>query len=219
VQPRPKRSPARREIDVAFARREFGETTGAREIINGVEIDQTDLVLLLLAAPSADPAQKGRINGITRLEKLAFLLEEETDFRKRARIPTTPLQFKPYHYGPYTKEIYDAVSFLVSIGLVKERRVDATSGLEIGEEYEGLDSADLGTSGASDQPYTERRLELTDVGQKVARILADRVGPDAVDSITTLKDRFGSMSLNQLLRYVYAARPDMAAASRIKDKL
>lgn len=195
------------------------EAACAHVIITTVEIDHTDLVLLLLGAPSSDPTQQGRINGITRLEKLAFLLEEESDFHRRAKIPTERLQFQPYHYGPYTKEIYDAVSFLVSIGLIKERRIDATSGLEVGEEYEGLDWADLGTGGAGDQPYVERRLELTDKGEKVAEILTDRVGADAVKVISGLKDRFGAMSLNQLLRYVYAARPDMAAASRIKDTL
>lgn len=184
-----------------------------------VTIDHTDLVLLLLGAPTADPEQKGRINGITRLEKLAFLLDEETDFQKRARVPTEPLHFKPYHYGPYTREIYDAVSFLVSIDLVKERRVDTASGVEVGEEYEGLDWADLGAAGRGDAPYVERRLELTAVGEKAAAILSQRAGPDAVGVITQLKDRFGSMSLTQLLRYVYDARPDMASASRIRDKL
>jgi len=187
--------------------------------MRSVTIDHTDLVLLLLGAPTADPAHRGRINGITRLEKLAFLLEEETDFQKKAKVPTEGLHFRPYHYGPYTREIYDAVSFLVSIELVKERRVDTTSGVEVGEEYEGLDWADLGAAGRSEAPYVERRLELTSTGEKAAAILSQRVGPDAVALITDLKDRFGRMSLTQLLRYVYDARPDMASASRIRDKL
>lgn len=199
--------------------RAAGEDACARVMITTVKIDHTDLVLLLLGAPSSDLAQRGRINGITRLEKLAFLLEEESDFHRRAETPTERLHFKPYHYGPYTKEIYDAVSFLVSIGLIQERRVDAASGLEVGEEYEGLDWADLGAGGAADQPYVERRLKLTHTGEKVATILAQRVGPDAVKVISELKDRFGTMPLSQLLRYVYAARPDMAAASKIKDTL
>lgn len=187
--------------------------------ITSVRVDHTDLVLLLLGAPTTDPAQTNRINGITRLEKLAFLLEEESDFEEKADLPTEQLHFKPYHYGPYTREIYDAVSFLVSIDLVKERRVRADSGLDVGEEYEGLDWADLGTGGAGDEPYVERRLELTEIGQKAATILSQRVGPEAVDVISRLKDRFGRMSLTQLLRYVYDARPDMATASRIRDQL
>jgi hypothetical protein len=184
-----------------------------------VSIDHTDLVLLLLGAPTKDPEQTGRINGITRLEKLAYLLEEETDFDKKAAVPTEPLQFRAYHYGPYTREIYDAVAFLVGIELLKERRVNVTSGVDVGEEFERLDSADLGTAGKSDAPYVERQLELTDAGRRAAAILARRVGPDAVRVISDLKDRFGRMSLTQLLRYVYDAHPDMAVASRVRDKL
>lgn len=183
-------------------------------------IDHTDLILLLLGAPTRDVEQQGRCRGITRLEKLAFLLEEETDFSDKARLPTDELHFRPYHYGPYTREVYDAVALLSSIGLLRERRVDAVSGLELGEEYDELDSVDLGlSSGVTETPYVERVLELTDKGELIARVIGEKVGREATVIVSELKDRFGVMPLRQLLRYVYDLRPDMAVESRIRDAI
>ena len=42
-------------------------------------LDDTDTILLLLAAETSDPGQRFRCDGFTRLEKLLFLLEKETD--------------------------------------------------------------------------------------------------------------------------------------------
>ena len=61
------------------------------------QLDQTDTILLLLGAETADPHQRFRCDGITRLEKLLFLLEQETAFVKEVAEPFT---FEPYHYGP-----------------------------------------------------------------------------------------------------------------------
>jgi hypothetical protein len=182
-------------------------------------VDASDLVLLLLAAPTAIADLQDQCRGITRLEKLAFLLERETDFANTVRVPTDDLHFQPYHYGPYSKELYDAVTFLASIGLLRDRRVDVSSRLEIGEEYEGFEWTDLGAgSPTEDRPYVERRIDLTDKGRLVARLLSERVGDPAVQRITAVKDRFGSLPLRQLLRYVYDIYPQMAAESRIRDE-
>jgi hypothetical protein len=85
-------------------------------------LDSNDLVLLILGAPSASPELQDRCNGITRLEKLAFLLEHQTDFAEAVQTPTEDLDFRAYHYGPYSQALYDAVGLLASIGLVTDRR-------------------------------------------------------------------------------------------------
>jgi len=183
------------------------------------QIDHADLVLLVLGAPTADPNQTSRINGITRLEKLTFLLDQDSRFREVADMPTEPLHFRAYHYGPYTREIYDAVEMLVSIGLIDEHRHSSRSSLEVAEEISELDGGDLGILGAQDGPYVERIFELSDRGQYVANVLAKRVGDDAVAEISLVKDKYGGLPLRQLLRYVYAEHPEMTVRSRIKDKL
>lgn len=183
-------------------------------------IDHADLVLLLLGAPSSDPRQDGRCAGITRLEKLAFLLETESSFREVAKQPSEELHFKAYHYGPYTREIYDAVDLLVAIGLVDEKRRATGTSLDVAEEIDGLDPRDLGIMGGRERErYVERVFELSDKGRYVSRVLAERVGNDAMGEIRDIKDRYGPLPLRQLLRQVYDGHPDMTTRSRIKDKL
>ncbi len=184
-------------------------------------IDHPDLVLLMLAAPASDPEQDGRCAGITRLEKLAYLVEAESNFRQLAQQPTEALHFKPYHYGPYTREIYDAVDLLVGIGLLNETRRPTGSGLDVVEEIDQIDSrGDLGILGGTEgERYVERVFELSDKGRYVAKVLADRVGASAVDEISRIKERYGGMSLKRLLKDVYEHHPDMTIRSRIKDQL
>ncbi len=43
-----------------------------------VELEVDDVIVLLLGAPSKAPALQNRIEGVTRLEKLIFLLKQET---------------------------------------------------------------------------------------------------------------------------------------------
>lgn len=183
-------------------------------------IDQPDLVLLMLGAPTEDPEQRNRCAGITRLEKLVYLLDSDSEFRNLAREPADEFHFKPFHYGPYSKEVYDALDLLVAIGLVDERRIPSASSLDVAEELRELESVELGTLGPDrEKPYVERTFELTEKGRYVSRLLADRVGPDAVAQVSAVKDDYGRLPLRQLLRRVYRDHPHMTTRSRIKDTL
>lgn len=176
------------------------------------QLDQTDTILLLLGAETADPHQRFRCDGITRLEKLLFLLEHETEFVKEVAEPFT---FEAYHYGPYSPDVYSAVDFLKAMRLVEEQQIDVGSGLDVGEAAEALDAGDINQG----SPYIERQLRLTDDGKAVAKVLSTRVSPDGKKALTEVKDRYGSMPLRQLLRYVYSRHPEFAEKSRIKHTL
>jgi len=178
----------------------------------GAALDQTDTILLLLGAETADPRQRFRCDGITRLEKLLFLLEHETSFKNEVAEPFT---FEAYHYGPYSPEVYSAVDFLKAMRLVEEQQIDIGSGLDASEQAEALDSADINQG----SPYVERQLRLTEDGKAVAKVLSTRVSPEGKRALTEIKDRYGSMPLRQLLRYVYSSYPDFAEKSRIKHAL
>lgn len=182
-------------------------------------LDPSDLVLLILGAPSDDPDQVDRCAGITRLEKVAFLIEESR-FPKLSAIPAQPLQFKAYHYGPYTRELYDAIDLLSGIGLVREQRASTSTSLDLAEELNALEGEEVG-AGSPDpsRPYEERILELTDKGKYVAGVIAHRVGDKAVEEISRIKDEYGSLPLRQLLRLVYREYPKMAARSRIREAI
>lgn len=174
-------------------------------------IEKADLILLLLAAPTKHEALAFRCDGITRLEKLLFLVEKETALDRE--IDET-FSFEPYHYGPYSKEVYAAVDFLRALQLLDERRIDTTSGYDLSEELEALDEFDV-----NEDQYVERRLLLTADGKDVARMLSRQLSPTGQGALSEIKDRYGAMPLRQLLRYVYATYPDYAARSRIKDRI
>ena len=183
------------------------------------KLDPADMVLLILGAPTKDSGQEGRCAGITRLEKLAFLVEH-SDFGARANVPPEPLQFKAYHYGPYTKKIYDAIDLLTGIRLVTERQNPSASNLDVAEELAALETDELGLTESDPRaPWVERVFELTPKGRYIADVIGERVGADAVQEVSDIKDQYGAMPLKRLLREVYRAHPEMATASRIRDSL
>lgn len=174
-------------------------------------LEQADLILLLLAAPTKHAELQFRCNGITRLEKLLFLVEQETTLKDEID-ETFP--FEAYHYGPYSKQVYDAVDMLESLQLLDERRVQATSALDLGEELEILDEFDR-----NEDEYIERQLFLTRDGRDVAGVLSRQLSPKGKEALTEVKDRYGGMSLRSLLRYVYSSYPDYTTKSRIRDRI
>src|SRR3954463_5903144 len=79
------------------------------------EVD--DAIVLILGAPTKYPALKDGLEGITRLEKLVFLLQKETAVGK---LLTEEPDFKAHHFGPFSAKIYQAVEILKAAGLLDE---------------------------------------------------------------------------------------------------
>ena len=123
------------------------------------ELIAPDLILLLMAAPTRWQEARNRINGITRLEKLLFLIDKECTHANIER----PFEYIAYHYGPYSKEVYEAVELLEEAGLIEEQRVFTDSDLDRAEE---LLYSDMTT-----EISYERQFILTDDGRAVADYL------------------------------------------------
>ena len=154
------------------------------------------------------------INGITRLQKFLFLLENE-DYIKKIE---DGYQFEAYKAGPYSSTLYDDLEFLENIGLIEVE----ISGVATEEEAadidftfeELMDSEDIKTPDV----YDEKRFKLTKEGlAKVESLLTSKEYSPVVDGIRRIKSKFGNYSLNDLLYYVYTKYPDMTTESEIKD--
>lgn len=91
----------------------------------------------------------------------------------------------------------------------------STPRLDLGELRESLEGDDLG----SGEQFVETRIELTKSGKDVAQVLSRRLSDRGKQMLTEVKDRYGTMPLRQLLRYVYDQYEDYTAASRIKDSV
>jgi uncharacterized protein YwgA len=181
-------------------------------------------LLLLLVGLDSDPAGLG---GITRLQKLLFLLEEEEGLK-----PTEGgYEFEAYKAGPYSPELYDDLEFLENLGLLKgevtseasepeAEEVDLSFDHLMGQESEkSAEGADVDGPASADS-YEERRFRLTDDGRKRIEqlLLSGDVAPVA-NKIRRIKSKYGKYSLNDLLYHVYTKYPEMTTESEIRDKV
>jgi uncharacterized protein YwgA len=169
-------------------------------------LQSADLVLLLVGAEAPEGAPSGRLDGITRLEKLLFLVDKETDVPHDVDVP---FPFRPYNYGPYSREVYEAVELLEEARLVEEERV---------LEGNTLDEMEEASTVTAEREGVERRFRLTDHGRLVAGLLA-RQHPDAAQKIADVKRSYAGMPLQQLIRYVYRKYPEYAEQSKIRDQV
>jgi len=168
---------------------------------------KSDIILLLLAAPTRVRSATNALPGITRLEKLVFLAEQETELPKL--IPEGGFSFQAYNYGPYSREIYQAVELLEEAGLLTEERVSVSNALDEMEEISIV---------LDEQEGVERRFHLTEDGKTVARFLLAQ-HQKVSDLLTGIKDRYAAMPLRQLIRYVYTRYPKYAEQSLIRDQV
>jgi uncharacterized protein YwgA len=119
-----------------------------------------------------------------RLQKGMFLFEREAD------VPATQkYDFRPYNYGPMSKQIYDDLDALVAGGLVEQVPV-------------------------SGQSWTLYRATPAGVARG-GEILRDAGAayPAAVQQLFDMKSSVASVSFEELLTDVYDRYPDMATKS------
>jgi hypothetical protein len=174
-----------------------------------VELVGSDLVLLMLAAPTKVAAARDRVDGITRLEKLLYLADRETTVSDA--VTDEGLVFQPYDYGPFSKEVYEAVELLEQAGLVREER------LVSGQSVDSLE--DVEVTGAVDaDEYVTRCFVLTHAGRAVAGLVSAQ-HPDVVQALSGVKDRYAARPLTALIQYVYGAYPNSAVNSKIRDRV
>lgn len=140
------------------------------------------VLLLLLYQNEQEP-----IEGITRLQKLIFLIQEEIGELEKS------FQFEPYDYGPFSQDLYTEVDELVRRGLI--RRIDDET--PSGNERYSFKITEEGI----DYLYEEADEEI-------------RTG-DIGDKISQIKQEYNSMSILALLDEIYEDFEDYAAESVI----
>lgn len=173
-----------------------------------IQLDREDVVLILMEA-NERLLRKHTLNGITRLVKLIFLLERETSFEGIGSF----FPFEAHNFGPFSKEVYEAVEFLESCDLIEVGEKDYVSPYTTSGEDRLLSeiSDEEGSAYA-----TEKRFALTENGRKVARIMREAVArkrQSDVDEVDEIIRKYGTRPLNHLIRYVYRQYPAMTSKS------
>lgn len=172
------------------------------------EVD--DAIVLLIGSDPGPKEKAGEIRGITRLEKLVFLLEKET---KAGSLMTEKADFEAYNFGPFSQKVYQALNTLSAAGLVRDTAEKSASNED---QYEvsqvvGMDAAPA--------PYATRDFELTDVGREYYQALVSELPKEAVEEVTHLRRKFAGWSLRQLVRYVYERHDDYTVNSLIREDI
>jgi uncharacterized protein YwgA len=81
-----------------------------------MDITRTDVLKMLLYAPGSSRTPNRFIRGRTRLQKEVFLAQKALGDRGIRR----KYGFMPYHYGPFSRQLYFDVNLLKKQGLVNE---------------------------------------------------------------------------------------------------
>ncbi len=177
------------------------------------KISSRNMLLLMLGIAKKPKIVGEGINGITRLQKLLFLLEKEGLIKK----VEGGYQFQAYKAGPYSPTLYDDLEFLENLGFIKSE----VSGTATEEEaadmdftFEELMDEEVKTADV----YDEKRFTLTEQGQNKVKTLIESTDYEPlIEGIRKIKSKYGDYSLDDLLYYVYTKYPEMTTESEIKD--
>lgn len=134
-------------------------------------------------------ADDAEIHGITRFQKLVFLLQEGELLEKESLDDSEAFEFKPHNYGPYSKELHDWLDELVNQDLLEREKKRTPAG----NQKEVYRWSDDGSSTLSDSD-----------------ILNDE---ELVHRIEETLEKFNSMPLLELLDEVYEEYPDYTTNS------
>jgi hypothetical protein len=194
-------------------------------------------MLLLLIGLDPSSTEHG-LGGITRIQKLLYLLDAEEKIHPSGE----GFNFEAYKAGPYSSRIYDDLEFLENLNFIKRSGPSgddlgtgalSTSAITSDSEQAEVDLTfeelmgpeDVMAPGADEiaptaDSYEETRYMLTEDGKKKMEDLISRKEyRPFVDGIRKVKSRFAKYSLNDLLYYVYTRHPEMTTESEIKEKV
>lgn len=187
-------------------------------------MERTDLILLALSDIERP------IVGTTRLQKLIFLIEKESN----VKIEGEDFGFRAHLFGPASDKIYDDINFLENLRYIekagneiidKEWDINNIESFDADVFLSGEVSGSMGNatlpidSDYSDENEDDLRIyKITDKGLAYLH----KKGLDSSlegKSIKQIVKRYSKNSLLGLLQYVYSKYEDYTSNSIIKDKI
>jgi len=175
-----------------------------------------DLLLVLLFAPGPKKKECEPIEGITRLQKLIFLLNQGKGPNSLVKI-AKEYEYKAHKMGPYTDSLREDIDALISFGLVGTERL----------RYLISDDKDDPDYDVDDPDYKQeekcKRVEsqkffLTKNGKEAGKELWHSLSSKDRDALKEFKAFFCSLTLRQLLIFVYDQFPKFTVKSEIKKQ-
>jgi len=179
--------------------------------------DPTDLLLLLLYAPGRSREPGEPVEGVTRLQKLMFLLQQP-DFGPAELVKEAKAYgYSPYKMGPFSTELRSAVAELQAAGIIKTERLVYV--LNDDADSSGEPDPDLDAPVQRGRRVESQRFRLTALGVRIGQSLWSGLSNEQREGFSEFKTFFNSLSLRQLLIFTYERFPAYTTASEIKDEL
>lgn len=170
------------------------------------ELTEKDVVLVLLAK-----CENNALNGITRIEKLAYLLTLSPSF------PTLGqrLEFRPLHYGPYSDRVAEAVEVLRENDFIGSERLSFER-----QVVNRADEISLEEMSDTKEFIETKSYRLTRKGQIIAEHLYGQLSSQQRGEIDRIAGKFAQLNLKELMKRVYAEAPEeMLRKSTIREEM
>lgn len=165
-----------------------------------------DLLIVLLYANN-----QARIEGMTRLVKLLFLLIKEGGFQEFEN----EYEFEAYNYGPWSARTFSFLESISEVGLVAVRQEPFVDYQEVADDFAEAEVSEI-------PELAEKVLKvfsLTDRGIRVGQVLYGRLSDIQKQKLEYTKRSFNTMRLDELLRYVYSKYYSYTRKSKIRAKM
>lgn len=180
-----------------------------------------DYLLLFLYLNGKEP-----IKSAVRLTKMMFLFEKEVVpilRKKGATIDDSDLpDFRPYDYGPFSKDVYEQVELFQSIEFIRVRDLKVKEEMSEVDDWE--EPAFLNEMESQDYENCRdgkfMQYELLPQGELyVNQKIKDHVGLECMEILSKFKTKIIRTPIKAILRYVYTTYPEMTEKSLIKKQV
>jgi len=184
------------------------------------DLTSKDFLLALLYCPGTTMKYNEPILGRTRLTKMVYLFEKEVYSQFASEINITLPVFEPYHFGPFSKKLFEDLRFFISIGFIETQETQVP--ISSAEKYESdVDNDDCWECASFDEADNdvELRYYLSERGENyVKQKVWDVFTVMQKEGLSQYKGKINSISLDSLLNYVYNKYPEDTTKSRIADR-
>lgn len=191
--------------------------------MNRKDISSKDLLLCFLYSPGVNSDNNEPIIGRTKLTKMMFLFEKEilsSFFKDNVKINLP--EFVPYYFGPFSKQLFEDLSFFLSIGMILASETNTPISFADKIENDNVFDDDIWGEAQFEEDENEefeKSYLLSDSGNRyVENNLWSLFTKTQKDKLREFKAQINRISLDSLLRYVYTKYPESAKNSKIADK-
>ncbi|WP_308149414.1 hypothetical protein [Spiroplasma sp. AdecLV25b] len=174
-----------------------------------------DYLLLLLYLDNKKP-----IKSLTRLVKMMFLFNKEVvhNIKDNVKLNLLP-EFIVYNFGPFSRDVYEQVELFRSL-----KFIEVASNSRV-EEMGAFDNFELAASCDDDKEFEVDPLYIMyeyRIAQNGINYVEQKILPlesNVIDLLTRFKQKITTLTIKQILYYVYNKYPNYINKSLIKDEV